>query len=125
MHISEEGIVSGSVNRSQLIVAYDAATDDAVKANLAQTAYENGMVLEDGKLVDPSDVQPEPDEAVAEPAEQAEQDTVTTEAPESSGRPAQNDSKSAWVDWAVTQGADRDEAEALTKAELVEFYGKE
>lgn len=108
MYISDEGIVSGSVNRAQLITAYDEATEAAVKANLAQTAFENGMVLEDGKLVDPSDVQPEPDEAS-----------------EVSGRPAQNDPKAAWVDWAVSQGADRDEADALTKAELIEFYGKE
>lgn len=116
MYISDEGIVSGSVNRAQLITAYDEATEAAVKANLAQTAFENGMVLEDGKLVDPSDVQPEHDET------EAEEDV---EASEASGRPAQNDPKAAWVDWAVSQGADRDEADALTKAELIEFYGKE
>lgn len=37
--------------------------------------------------------------------------------------PAQSANKGAWVDYAVTQGADRDEAEGLTKAELAETYG--
>lgn len=37
--------------------------------------------------------------------------------------PSKSDNKAAWVDYAVTQGADRDEAEASTKAELVEQYG--
>lgn len=36
--------------------------------------------------------------------------------------PKQSDNKAAWVDYAVEQGADRDEAEASTKAELVERY---
>lgn len=39
------------------------------------------------------------------------------------GTPKQSDNKAAWVDYAVEQGADRDEAEASTKAELVERYG--
>lgn len=37
--------------------------------------------------------------------------------------PAQSANKAAWVDYAVTQGAERDAAEALTKTELVETYG--
>ena len=39
------------------------------------------------------------------------------------GRPAKSDNKAAWVDHAVAHGADRDEAEAMTKDELVEQYG--
>lgn len=38
-------------------------------------------------------------------------------------RPAVADRKSDWVDFAVSQGAARAEAEGLTKAELVELYG--
>lgn len=97
MHISDEGLVAGSVNRAELAAAYEAATDDAVKANLAIAGAQNGMHVEDGKLIDPSAeaLEPEP-----------EPEPVT----EISGRPAQNDPKSAWVDWAVEQGADRDEA---------------
>lgn len=45
------------------------------------------------------------------------------EAEEKSSRPAQSDNKAAWVDYAVTQGADRDEAEAGTKQQLVDTYG--
>ena len=37
--------------------------------------------------------------------------------------PAKADAKAAWVDYAVARGADRDEAEAQTKAELVDTYG--
>ena len=38
-------------------------------------------------------------------------------------RPAQSASKAAWVGWAVHLGADPDEAEALTKADLIDRYG--
>lgn len=42
---------------------------------------------------------------------------------DTAGKPATSDRKADWVDWAVAQGADRDEAEAATKADLVEQYG--
>lgn len=38
-------------------------------------------------------------------------------------RPAQAEVKAAWVDFAVTRGADRGEAEAATKQDLVDRYG--
>lgn len=37
--------------------------------------------------------------------------------------PAQSAVKADWVDHAVGAGADRDEAEAMTKAELIERFG--
>lgn len=37
--------------------------------------------------------------------------------------PAKSDNKAAWVDYAVAQGADRGEAEGMTKVQLVEQYG--
>lgn len=37
--------------------------------------------------------------------------------------PNRSDPKDAWVDHAVSQGADRDEAEGLSKSDLVELYG--
>lgn len=39
--------------------------------------------------------------------------------------PAKSDNKQAWVDYAVTQGADPAEAEAMTKADLINQYDKE
>lgn len=45
------------------------------------------------------------------------------ELPATAERPAQAANKDAWVDFAVSQGADRDEAEAKTKAELIAAYG--
>lgn len=40
-----------------------------------------------------------------------------------SERPPHNAPKSAWVGWAVVQGAKVDDAEAMTKQDLVEKYG--
>lgn len=37
--------------------------------------------------------------------------------------PAKSASKAAWVDWAVAQGANRDEAEEQSRADLIETYG--
>lgn len=37
--------------------------------------------------------------------------------------PNRADPKSAWVDYAVALGADRDDAENLSKSELIEKYG--
>jgi hypothetical protein len=39
-------------------------------------------------------------------------------------RPAQSASKDAWVGWAVSNGARPDDAEAMTKADLIEQYGR-
>lgn len=42
---------------------------------------------------------------------------------DSDGPPAKSASKAEWVDYAVAQGADRAEAEAATKDDLVATYG--
>ncbi|MFI0897748.1 hypothetical protein [Streptomyces sp. NPDC020983] len=39
-------------------------------------------------------------------------------------RPAQSASKDEWVGWAVTNGATPDDAAAMTKADLIDRYGK-
>ncbi|MEV4245233.1 hypothetical protein AB0J63_17680 [Streptosporangium canum] len=39
-------------------------------------------------------------------------------------RPPQAAPKAAWVDWAVSQGMDREQAEDLTKAELIDLHGR-
>ncbi|MDH6199189.1 hypothetical protein M2272_005857 [Mycobacterium frederiksbergense] len=38
-------------------------------------------------------------------------------------RPKHVAPKAEWIDYAVTQGADREGAEDMTKAELIEMYG--
>jgi hypothetical protein len=38
-------------------------------------------------------------------------------------QPAKNAPKDQWVGWAVVQGADADEADGMTKADLIEKYG--
>lgn len=40
-----------------------------------------------------------------------------------SAAPKQNDRKAAWVDYAVARGFDRGDADAMTKADLVEVLG--
>jgi len=111
MFISDEGQVAGSVNRAELAAAYSASTDETARLALAAVGVEHGMYVEGDRLVDPSaPAEPEPaPEPEAEPA--------------SSGRPVVADNKATWVDWAVSQGLEREDAESLTKAELVELYG--
>lgn len=43
--------------------------------------------------------------------------------PEPAEPPAPGDPKAAWIDYAVSQGADRDVATAMTKADLMSRYG--
>lgn len=40
-------------------------------------------------------------------------------------RPSLNTNKAEWVEYAVARGADPGEANALTKAQLIELYGEE
>lgn len=53
-------------------------------------------------------------------------DDAPTEAAEqpTSARPADGDSKGAWVEYAVTRGADREACERATKRALVALYGE-
>jgi hypothetical protein len=38
-------------------------------------------------------------------------------------RPSQADNKAAWIDWAVSQGADEADAKKATKDDLIKAYG--
>ncbi|MGI5418659.1 hypothetical protein [Actinomadura luteofluorescens] len=79
-------------------------------------------------------VQPEPDSGEAarlqaladDPASDWRRvdDPAPAEQPEPS-RPAKSAAKGAWVEWAVSQGADRAEAEKATKDDLIAAYGGE
>lgn len=66
-------------------------------------------------LVDEPAAVPAPDPTPA-PAPGPE----VTQAPGPS-KPGQADQKAAWVDYAVAQGIERDQAEAMTKADLIEL----
>lgn len=54
----------------------------------------------------------------------AEQPAAPPARPLPDGVPPVNAPKSTWVDFAVTGGASRDDAEKATKDELIELYGK-
>lgn len=71
MHISDEGLVAGSVNRAELVAAYAAASDKAVRANLAAIGAEHGMSVKGGRLMDPSAPEPEPEPEPARPVRKA------------------------------------------------------
>jgi hypothetical protein len=43
--------------------------------------------------------------------------------PDPNNRPARSATKSEWVNWAVECGADRSDAENMTKTDLIEVYG--
>jgi hypothetical protein len=98
MFISDEGLVAGSVNRAELAAAYEAATDEAVRANLAAAGAEHGMVVEDGKLVDPSSP-----EAQAAEVEDVEAEAEGSTAPPLGGPGSGRD---AWVAYAEAQGVE-------------------
>lgn len=51
------------------------------------------------------------------PAPEAEEET------EDDGAPAKSALKEEWVEYAVSQGADREEAESSTKDDLIATYG--
>jgi hypothetical protein len=44
-------------------------------------------------------------------------------APDAPKQPAKTASKGDWVDWAVSQGAERAEADKATKDDLIKAYG--
>lgn len=66
-----------------------------------------------------AEVEPEPPEAL-EPEPEAQE----PDASEASERPATTDRKDVWVAYAITQGADPDEAQAATKKDLIAAYGE-
>lgn len=74
-------------------------------------------------MVAPSAVAPEPAPAAPEPEpEPVPVPKATPPVPELS-QPAPADPKAAWVDYAVSLGASRSEAEDHTKAQLQAAYG--
>lgn len=50
-------------------------------------------------------------------------DTAPTPNPDAAPQPQASDAKAAWVDYAVTKGLDRVEAEHMTKQELIDTLG--
>lgn len=80
--------------------------------------------------VDPDPVDPEADTDPKDPEVVIEPDPVDpTPDPvptplDPADRPARSATKAEWVDWAVKAGASRDEAESMTKTDLIEVYGE-
>lgn len=62
------------------------------------------------------------EEGEASPA--GESATAQEQPGDAPSRPAKSDPKAAWVDFAVSQGVDRAEAEGSSKADLVAAFGE-
>lgn len=54
--------------------------------------------------------------------ESGESEDGTAEETAAVPRPGRDEPKAAWIEYAVSQGADRGEAEAMTKADLLDRY---
>jgi hypothetical protein len=114
VHISDEGLVAGSVNRSELAAAYSEATDDAVKANLAAVGAENGMVVEGGQLVDPSEEAPPTSPETTDEDETEPEGSAGPAAPPLGGPGSGRD---AWAAWAEHLGVEV--TEDMTRDDIV------
>lgn len=79
-----------------------------------------GWMLFPGSDPSPVETQLQPGERVLS-RQQVETLDEATVAPEP---PASRDSKAVWVEWAVANGADRAEAEAMTKKDLIAAFGE-
>ena len=73
---------------------------------------------------------PEPEPAPPEPEQLPDEAPVSPEPPTDGNNPeppplapAPHQNKQAWIDWAISQGADPDTAHNMTKADLMSRYG--
>jgi hypothetical protein len=82
------------------------------------------VVTEQGRRLppDPDRTERTPDEAVATGVNAVNVPTESAAEGERPARPATSATKAEWVDYAVSQGSSRDEAEAATKADLINAY---
>lgn len=67
---------------------------------------------------------PIPADAVGWPAPTPDAAGSSGDTTSGSARPSQAAPKAAWVDYATTQGATREDADGMSKADLVEKYGR-
>lgn len=111
--------VRGSIHHAQLEeLQKESKQVDPAKAS-GQTTTEFSSVDEDSLAALEAAKAPEP---VPEPPPDETEFRSALDEPVSE-RPNRSDRKEDWVDYAVSQGLDREEAEAYTKQELVDEYG--
>lgn len=110
MFIWPDGTVTGSIRWGELEKVVAARSDETV----TRAGWDNLAAL----------LRERRGESAPEPARTESADEEPAEADEGSA-PAKNDNKAAWVDYAISQGVERDEAEGLTKADLVEMFGSD
>lgn len=107
----------------------EAAEQEAAEAALIDQEPVDEVVAQDDAdrgplgLSDPASVGQGPDAAVTMLYNGTGSPEYVQRVSSPDGSPAKSAPKAEWVEYAVAQGADRDEAEAATKADLVERYG--
>jgi hypothetical protein len=106
------------------------AINDEDAADGVDTQYDRVNTTNDISIVDPEDRTEDQDPLRfaqdAEPGDEVSvqrSDVESDVEDEDDDQPSERAAKPAWVNYAVRQGADKEEAEALTKAELIEQYG--
>jgi len=99
--------------------------DDLVRGNMAYPhpdGYE--VAAHAAPPSGPADSPPSPEPAPGAGPPEARYEAAPEPAPEPpSVAPVAYAPKQAWVDWAMAQGATEDEANMMTKAQLMEAYG--
>ena len=101
-------------NRDTAVLLLAAAENLGLPASVVQTTSRGYLVPEEvAKAADELPVEAALSQIVADQTAQAEGETP----------PAESALKGEWVDYAVSRGVPRDEAEAMTKAQLIEQYG--
>lgn len=119
---SARGNLLGSSNVGDRIEARHQVQESPLSTTVGiESGPEVGPVSA-GPNTDPEALPADPPQTDPEPTPEVQDDPVPTPL-DPADRPARSATKSEWVDWAVKAGADRSDAENMTKTDLIEVYG--
>lgn len=100
---------------------------DLVAGDVFEAEVGDADRLVRARAAEDADAAPDTSSDEVPPADDAPASVETVEdapASDAVARPHRNDNRDAWLDYAVSQGADREVAEEFTKAELIAEFGK-
>lgn len=104
-------------------VAPEGVSDAVVEAALNEQYPASYNPVKGDVVVNDEGLQQDAPGYQTEYVEGGEVETAGDEAADEDGAPNKSATKGEWVDYAVKQGMDRDEAEEATKDDLIEKYG--
>src|SRR5690349_21111100 len=115
--------VRGSVHEAELQRLRDEEKWVDVEKASGETGVDSALLGPDQDLIDALEEQKQPGPPLPEPESQVVGESpAEDEEVEEVEVPSTHEAKAVWVDYAVSQGYDREEAEAMTKADLVETF---